>query len=339
MARGYMISGLLAAAIITIAIIYITLPSGITDLIFTIPGQCDKFVHIPTLGRIYITQQVLGAGAFSLVLVGRAIDAYPEIDVAVKIGMSERAGIAEDTKVLTALNGTVNFPNYYGTTHVRCQRGDRVYTHPVLVMELLGNSVDTLARNAATSVTSYRVRKALEIGRGVLDGVQILHQTLGLMMHDIYARNIVFSKDDNQLVPKLIDFGECLRIEKHGARDYHSLNRLYTSIREDQREPLGPRDDLERIVYLMIHVAHGGQMPWFSEDGEWITSKKASMNANDVCSFLPKEVAQILVYARSGIVDAADLPNYDYVRELINTAISGIPDSLPDKVMNSSDVV
>jgi hypothetical protein len=282
---------------------------------------------------------VLGAGAFSLVLVGNAIDAASPFDVAVKIGMSERAGIDQDTKILSALNGTANFPIYFGTSHVRCQKGSRIYTHPVLIMELLGDSVDSLAHALESSSTSYRVQKALEIGRGVLDGVEQLHRKLGLVMHDIYARNVVLSKDMGQVVPKLIDFGESFGIQTHGTSNYQYLNRLYTSIREDNGDPLGPRDDLERIVYLMVHVAHGGRMPWFSEDGDLVVSNKASMPPSEVCRFLPQEIEQILVYARSGISVASDLPNYDYVRDLIDRALSGISDELPDRVSNFSNVV
>ena len=339
MVRGYIISGFIAVALLTVAMIFVDLSAEITQRAFTISSQCESFIHIPTLGRIHISREILGAGAFSLVLTGRAMDIEPRMDVAVKIGISDHAGIDADTKILTALNGTANFPNYFGTTTVRCNRGEQTHTYPALVMELLGDSVDIFARKVELKSGAYRVRKALEIGRGVLDGVERLHRDFGIIMHDIYARNIVLSRDSDVSVPRLIDFGESLNFQTDGARDYKTLNRLYTSIREDRNEPLGPRDDLERIVYLMVHVVLGGEMPWASDDGDWVVYRKASMNPKIVCNILPKEIAQILVYARSGIENATSLPDYNFVRKLIDTALLGLDDKLTLTITDLTNIV
>ena len=297
--------------------------SSLINSILPVETDCESLVFIPTIGRVQITRDVIGAGSFSLVLVGLALDRVPQTKVAVKIGMTDRAGIAQDSWILSTLNGTANFPIYFGTTEVRCRKSLVFYTRPVLVMELLGLPVDIVARSAATESESYRARVALEIGRGVLDGIEIIHKRLGIIMHDIYARNIVLGFNETGIVPRIIDFGESLLI-KSGNREYHQLNSLYTSTREDRNEPLGPRDDIERIVYLMIYIARGGTMPWHSLEGDKLILEKARMDYNTVCMCLPDEILQLLVYARSGITDAAEIPNYEYARNLIDTSLSKI---------------
>lgn len=287
--------------------------------------ECDSLVTIPTIGRVQITKDVIGAGAFSLVLVGSALDLKFGSKVAVKIGMTERAGIEEDSWILSKLNGTTHSPNYFGTTEVRCTKSNHIFKRPILVMEWLGEPLDVFARNIAVESESYRIRRALEVGQGVLDAIEVIHTELGIIMHDIYARNIVLGRNEAPSIPRLIDFGESLRIEKNGNSEYHQLNSLYTSIREDQKAPLGPRDDLERILYLMIYIARGGSMPWHSFEGNNVLLAKSRVDPSTVGVSFPGEVFQLLIYARSGITDAGELPDYMFVRRLLEAALARIP--------------
>jgi serine/threonine protein kinase len=250
--------------------------------------------------------------------------------------MTSRAGVDEDTRILSHLNGTESFPIYFGTTHVPCQKGKRIYTHPVVIMELLGESVDTFARASVYKSASYRIKEALIVGRQVLDGLKILHTELGLIMHDLYPRNVVYSRDTLNKTAKLLDFGESSPIYLDGVVMYNYLNRLYTSLREDRREPLGPRDDIERLVYLMVYIVGSGIMPWASDDPDWLVSRKAAMKTSDVCSFLPQEIVEILEYARNGISKAEDLPDYDRIRYLIETALLQLPQNEDADTLNSS---
>ena len=332
----YVYGVIFAAAVVTFGIYHFAQPHKIAETLFEIPGKCASSVMVPTIGRIHISDDIVGAGAFSLVLKGTAVDQVPPFDVAVKIGMSSRAGVDEDTRILSHLNGTESFPIYLGTTHVPCQKGKRIYTHPVVIMELLGESVDTFARASVYKSASYRIKEALIVGRQVLDGLKILHTELGLIMHDLYPRNVVYSRDTLNKTAKLLDFGESSPIYLDGVVMYNYLNRLYTSLREDRREPLGPRDDIERLVYLMVYIVGSGIMPWASDDPDWLVSRKAAMKTSDVCSFLPQEIVEILEYARNGISKAEDLPDYDRIRYLIETALLQLPQNEDADTLNSS---
>jgi serine/threonine protein kinase len=312
--------------LVTCGLVYLNMPADLILYQFS-ETKCDHVVFTKTLGLIDVSNKVLGTGAFSLVLQGQVRDT--DMSVAIKIGMTHDSGIERDARILSSLNGTENFPLYYGTDYVRCERGGKLFNYPFIAMELLGDSVASFTEKKQVFLPSInRIEPAIRIGQGIVNGLRVLHEQQRYIMHDVYPRNIVLPRDTSsasvEFVPKLIDFGESIKIFPGGSIGYNRLNRLYTSVREDLNLPLGPRDDIERVVYLIVSIYRGGVMPWnFPErDMDRIPLYKAQMTIDDICTGLPTPIKDLLTYARSGNLSASDIPDFEYINSLFEEALS-----------------
>ena len=62
----------------------------------------------------------------------------------------------------------------------------------------------------------------------------------------------------------------------------------YASINSHKRLKLSRRDDLESLVYLMVHFSRDGGLPWHPKDGEIsVMNKKKSVKDQELFKGLP----------------------------------------------------
>ena len=103
------------------------------------------------------------------------------------------------------------------------------------------------------------------------------------------------------------------------------MNRCYTTLREDDQRPISQRDDLERLVYVMVYMYGLGlfwQDPATRACDERL-SLKASLTEDQICYGFPPEVAEILRYARWEL-GPKERPDYNLLRTLLETAVSTV---------------
>ena len=287
--------------------------------LFYDPGYCENTVHSESLGPVRVGS-VISRGAFSIVMGGVAVATGQE--VAIKVGVDPTAATMLDVGLLKAVNGSDSFPYYYGSGSTRCEKkfSKRIVSYPYIVMERLGESVSSLKQRFGDR--SHRLKAALKVAEQLLDGVHELHN-LNYLLHDIYPENVLlerFPDTDESLKIKLIDFGEILPIGRSAF--YRPLNSLYTSVREDRGEPLSPRDDLERIVYLIMAIADT-RMPW--EDVHEDNRKIAKVNfcMDGLGGLYPPALAKLFTYARRGLAFGAPI-DVEYCRALLQEAAQTI---------------
>lgn len=280
------------------------------------PRQCDNSVNTSTLGWIRLGGAI-GKGSFSVVLEGMVL-ATKQL-VAVKIGVEQDAGLWRDEQILGAVNGSDLFPYYYGSGWLGCtHRSGRSSRYPFIVLELLG---PPLTQDFEGNEPADRIVKAIKIADQLVRAVEIMHKQLGYVVHDMYPNNVLGKLSDSSQV-KLVDFGEVIRTDLHAkdhswgpAMTYTPLNSMFSSIREDKREALSQRDDLERVVYLMIILARGADIPWANR------KMKAEMSLENICAGMPIEFVTLLRYARETLRFQEDI-DFVYVGALLKSAIT-----------------
>lgn len=97
----------------------------------------------------------------------------------------------------------------------------------------------------------------------------------------------------------------------------------YASLRTHAGIEQSRRDDLESFAYTLIYLSREGKsLPWQGlrgstkkEKQEKIHERKLRISTNDLCSNLPKEFEDFLIYARD--LGFAEEPNYFYLFSLI----------------------
>ena len=280
----------------------------ITSPLYREPFRCDNHIYSESLGIINLGE-VIGHGSFSLVMSGTAVTSGKS--VAVKLGISEMAGVHNDVLILSAVNGSESFPLYYGSGTTTCatRLTKNIRRYPYIVLERLGEPVASIMSTIFDR--EARIEIALLIGVQILNGLEELHK-LGYIIHDLYGQNVLFIKsqkrEDYRI--KLIDFGEML---SYPAFSYKSLNNQYTSVREDAGLLLSQRDDLERLVFLMMEVIDGG-LPWRNYAPEQRAAVKSEFSL--VSNSYPSALVAFLDYARNKLRLSEEI-DFVYCRMLL----------------------
>ena len=278
-------------------------------------GECEKYVLTESVGRVLVGAMI-SRGAYSLVMEGTIV--ATSASVAIKIGMEPRAGLDTDHMLLSSLNGSDYFPFYYGHGTTSCtKKTGRAVEYPYVVMERLGRPLADIPDIVADR--SQRLALAVSAAQDVLGGLEKLHD-MGMLLHDIYPYNVLAAGDSIEGRFKLIDFGEAIPL-REGWGAYNAINHIYTTLREDRREPISQRDDLERVVYLILATVDG-RLPWDVEagDADFRRSLKADLNVSDACTGFPVQIAQVLEHARNGLAYGEAIP-FPKIKALLQAAI------------------
>ena len=275
--------------------------------IFYEPGKCESFVNTDSLGPVIIGPRI-DRGSFSLVVEGLASQSNHR--VAVKIGMHPLANTGRDIEILSKFNDTRPFPLYYGSGLTRCEKklSGRIIEYPYIVMEKLGKPVSALTEMIPDR--DERIKVAAQVALQVLDGLEMMHNEHKMLMHDIYTENILLANTD-ELQVKLVDFGEIVKIADGGF--YNQNNPVYTTVREDKGEPISQRDDLERLVYVMMQIVDG-PLPWEEYKGDWL--KHSKLHSPFGKREYPENIKLLLQNAR-GHLGYREPIDFDYCRTLL----------------------
>ena len=105
----------------------------------------------------------------------------------------------------------------------------------------------------------FKLETIITLGLQIIERLEIMHNC-GLVHNDLKPQNIMAQYKQNNIV--LIDFGI--------AFNYNSANKIsytfkgtpfFASSNQLLRGKLGPKDDLESLVYILIYFSLG-YLPW-----------------------------------------------------------------------------
>lgn len=203
---------------------------------------------------------------------------------------------------------------YYGT------EGD----HSVLVMELLGYSLDVLFKGCRSK---FSLKTTLLLADQMIQRLEFMHSR-GLVHRDMKPDNFMMGVGKTQHHVYLIDFGLSKRYHDGGEhipyKDGKSMvgTARYCSIHTHLGIEQSRRDDVEALGYILIYFLRG-TLPWQgltatpSTRVTRIAAVKMGTSVQDLCKGLPMEFAAYVHYTRS--LPFAACPDYAYLRRLFST--------------------
>lgn len=172
------------------------------------------------------------------------------------------------------------------------------------------------------------------LGEQLIRRVEYVHQ-MSHLHRDLKPDNFVIPQNGAEIY--LIDYGlarrycqivdnEVEHIKKVKVQSFTGTAR-YASIDAQQQYTTSRKDDLESLGYILIYFLKG-KLPWqqvpkanilngitAKQRKERILEIKMSTKVSDICSGLPFEFQQFLIYCRSLNFD--EKPSYAYLRRLL----------------------
>lgn len=99
----------------------------------------------------------------------------------------------------------------------------------------------------------------ITIGISVIEKLEVMHNC-GLIHNDLKPQNIMTNYNSNSIF--LIDFGLSFNFNQV-SKHYYSFKGTpyFASNNQLVKGPLGPRDDLESLIYILIYFILG-RLPW-----------------------------------------------------------------------------
>jgi casein kinase 1 len=195
--------------------------------------------------------------------------------------------------------------------------------YKILVMDLLGNSLDQLFN---LSGRKFTIKTTIVLGIQMIDLIESIHVCRHIH-RDIKPENFMIGVNDNRHFLYIIDFGLSKRF-KNDKKVHDKMitgkklvgTPRYASINSHLGYELSRRDDLESIGYMLIYFLKG-TLPWMGLPGDTkeeryrsIKNKKIKTTVDELCKNLPIEFKLYLTYIRS--LKYKEKPNYNYVKNL-----------------------
>lgn len=194
-----------------------------------------------------------------------------------------------------------------------------------MVMELLGPNLETILRQ---DKEPFSINTTAHIGIQMLKLIRHLHSK-SFIHRDIKPDNFTIGLEEKKNTIYMIDFGLAkyyrdpktklhtpYRNNKNliGTARYASIN---THLGLDQTR----RDDVEALFHVLIYFLKGG-LPWQGYKGypkrekyTKIMDCKLSTSIESLCRNLPRDIANLLYYAR--LLKYDEKPDYNYIHNLL----------------------
>ena len=230
----------------------------------------------PSLSPLLIE---LGAGGFGRVLFGHCVQSSEE--VAVKVAPLEDAGnLWKENLILNRLRNCEGFTkvHFFGKQSV-LDMGQ----HMVMVMSVLGPSLDKLMQHTTLGVRGFSYFTVLEVASQMIDRLKILSD-FKIIHGDIQPGNMLMGRGNDDKVVHLIDFGlsmlssvsvkdsKMFRGAFSDISDLHTNTSTpnmmslrgtlsYSSINAMNGVRGSARDDLESLAYSLAYMLCN-QLPW-----------------------------------------------------------------------------
>jgi casein kinase 1 len=199
-------------------------------------------------------------------------------------------------------------------------------THNVMVMELLGQSLEELLQS---NKGKLHLRTVLLLADQMIRRIEYMHHR-GYLHRDIKPDNFLLGLANKANTVFVIDFGLSKRYKDSRTnahipyRDGKSLTGTarYASLNTSLGIEQSRRDDMECLLNVFIYLLKGS-LPWQGLPGNTknekyrnIMEKKMNTFPEVLCSGLPAEFVTFLNYTRT--LRFEDRPDYNYLRRILN---------------------
>jgi casein kinase 1 len=252
----------------------------------------------------YELLEKIGAGAFGSIHKAKNIRTGEEVAIKMETIQDSKL-LVNETKIYQYL-GT---QNSRGIPHVKWFGRDE--TNYYMVLTLLGDSLTAIKKKWP----KLKLCVVCQIGVQLVERIKYVHE-MGLIHRDIKPDNFLMGKDNTIY---LIDFGFCkkyMKNEKHiEDTKINSIIGTPTFISINVHEFCQPsrRDDLESIVYILLHL-YLDYNYFESSNIEDIKSAKMAISYNEE---IPKQIKDFWEHTRG--LKFEEKPNYEYVLDLLRT--------------------
>ncbi|OMJ68063.1 hypothetical protein SteCoe_34594 [Stentor coeruleus] len=189
---------------------------------------------------------------------------------------------------------------------------DRCY----MVMNYLGKSLSDKLKDYDNRISSGC---SLKITEELLLRIEYLHKA-GFVHRDIKPDKILTGYGLNWQSLYIIGYRYAVRVNQNeNANNFHlePENYIYSSLNSSNKLPYTKRDDLESVIYLLIHL-YTGSLPWLYTPclpEKKIKELKESISLGKLCKSLPVEILMMARYIRS--LRYNEEPNYQMMRNSI----------------------
>jgi serine/threonine protein kinase len=260
----------------------------------------------------------IGQGSFGDVYIGK--DIKKNRDIAIKRERRDKKYILKHEFHVYKAIQTSKSKNKPRIPHVfwyGCHDG-----YQVLVMEYLGNSLETLLNKYCKGYFSIKTTFMLAIQ--ILDQLALLH-CMGYIHRDIKPENFLMGVGDNDRNVYMVDLGLAKEFKKKShIKELTGKNLVgtarYSSSNSHKGIELSRRDDLESLGYLLIYFMKGS-LPWQglqakskSEKYRLIGEKKINIDMSELCQDLPETMILYMNYVKN--LKFKERPDYYYLRNL-----------------------
>ena len=290
----------------------------------------------------YVLRHCIGAGAFGEVWYADSISTGQAVAVKMeRIEGNPAPTLQYESRVMQLLQGEPGIPKlrYFG----RKDDMDAIF----MVTDLLGPSLETVATSPRLDLDEYTLKNPppphsefmSAVGRQMLQRLRSVHSH-GMLHRDVKPDNFLFTHTPEMDLSKraitkksvtpllyLIDYGMAKRISSSVVSADNSTgikkgligSPRYASVFAHQGEPLGPRDDLISMMYSLIYVARGGNLPWQNYTEREIYYIKDNMTPSEVCAglFQPHLDGWSAILELLYAMKANQMPNYTYIESLL----------------------
>ncbi|CAJ0603896.1 unnamed protein product [Cylicocyclus nassatus] len=215
---------------------------------------------ILTTGRnTYIVQNLLAEGTFGAIY--KVAEKQRPSDIrAMKIEKNiedrTRSKLRTEIMILQRLGGKTHFPILFDTGTQE--------TFTFLIMELLGKNLADLKKVRPHEV--FSLATGLSVSCQCLEACRELHYA-GYVHRDVKPANFVCGRGKKLRTIYMLDFGISKKLVPVSKEDLSQGRRFrgtirYASIPCHMCEELGPRDDCESWLYMMVDLLSPLSVPW-----------------------------------------------------------------------------
>ena len=280
----------------------------------------DPFINKVIFSKYRILKKI-GKGSFGTIYSGIILLTKKEIAIKIEKRDKIKQGILEkEAHRLIYIQGE-------GIPKIYCFGNNM--THNLLIMELLGKSLDEIFN----SIKKFSLKTICVLGIEMIKRIKYLHNK-NHIHRDIKPENFLIGRNENSNKIYLIDFGLSKKYFSKSKNEHIKFSTgkgmigtaRYCSRNTHKGFELGRRDDIESIGYVLIYFFFGS-LPWQKlkiKQGEnyydKVGKKKINTSFEDLTKGLPQEFLYYFKYVDS--LNFEDEPNYDFLiglfQEIIN---------------------
>ena len=197
--------------------------------------------------------------------------------------------------------------------------------HNVLIMELMGKSLEDLFENLPNKKMS--IRCVCNLGYQMIDIMEYIHNK-HIIHRDIKPDNFVMGKGAKSKYLFLLDFGLSKKYRSSTTLKHYPLIKRkkltgtarYASVNALNGMTQSRRDDLEAIGYVLMYFLIG-KLPWQgmvnkNKDERYlrIMEVKRDTTPEQLCKGFPSEFERYISYTRN--LEYEEQPDYDLLKNL-----------------------